>query len=155
HWVQKAAWCWSPNPTRELAGVQAAISSPMAWNADGSSWEETAIDATAEADFEAKALQLGLAGTLLVEGTKVPVPRLAACLRRAVANALVAALGPKTTQSLQVRVRPGGGSALAQNCPVGSSAFSFAALLEEEDEDAVDRLREHLLLEEAFASYLS
>ena len=37
--------------------------------------QEAAIDATAEAAFEAKALSLGLSGVVLVENVKLPVPR--------------------------------------------------------------------------------
>eukprot|EP00435_Cladocopium_sp_Y103_P072758 s1156_g41.t1 len=146
----------------------------MAWNSDTGNvgWEEAAIDATAEAAFEAKALALGLSGVVLVENVKLAVPSLAGCLRRALSSALTAALGvhmrkrrtsttsnlsrssrgtQESHQEISVRIRPGGGSALARNCPVGASAFSFAVLPEDEDRDMVERLREHLLLEEVYS----
>eukprot|EP00439_Symbiodinium_sp_Y106_P036237 s2851_g4.t1 len=106
----------------------------MAWNSDGSpsGWEEAAIDAGAEAAFEAEAKSHGLSGVLRVEAdARLPaVPRLAKYLRTAMRSALCAALGPRNAaEAVAVRVRPGGGrSGLALRAAEGAAIFSFAAL---------------------------
>lgn len=124
----------------------------MAWNSDAGSlgWEEVAIDATAEAAFEAKAQALGLSGVVIVENVKLAVPSLAACLRRALCSALTASMGAHTRRpstssrgsetaavaavdAVNVRVRPG--SAQVRNCPPNAAPFSFAVLPPKEDED--------------------
>mmetsp|Transcript_48266 Transcript_48266/g.127800 ORF Transcript_48266/g.127800 Transcript_48266/m.127800 type:complete len:188 (-) Transcript_48266:15-578(-) len=115
-------------------------------------WEDSAVDAAADARIWKRAQTFGLRGTLAIEGHLLPsAPLLAHLLQRALETSAGERLKKKggPSRSLRVFVRPGGaltqprGPSLGVPCAV--NCFRFA--VEAPDDEDVEELSAYLQLE--------